>query len=152
MGETGELQGQDPEEGKRQEQKSYKLKLRGPLFDYIADKLAPVYSGELAALKKDGAYAPIKEFFSSPFGMLMTKIMNVVEESPKRAEIVELEIFQDEYEVIPKKIPEGNDYLSGRIRREMMEELRSGFGDAKLKSRLKDAVSSIKNKLQGKKS
>jgi hypothetical protein len=81
----------------------------------------------------------------------MTKIMDVVEKSPKRAEIVEFEMFEDEYKAILKKMPEGNDYFPGRIGHEMMGELRSGFGDAKLKSRLSDAASAIKNKLRGKK-
>lgn len=151
MGEVGETQGKSPDIDNKQERKAYKLKIRGPLFDYIADGLAPVYRAELAELRKNGAFVPIKEFFASPFGTVMTKIMDIMETSPKRAEVVEFELLEDEYKAVLKKMPEGADYFAGKISHEMMGELRSGFGDAKLQSRLSGAVIAVKNKLRGKK-
>jgi hypothetical protein len=50
MGEVGETQGQNPDNDKKQERRAYKLKLRGPLFDYIADGLAPVYKEKMGRL------------------------------------------------------------------------------------------------------
>lgn len=152
MGETGEVQKQDPESDKKPEQKVYDLKLRGALFDYIANRLAPIYLNELADLKKDGAYKPLTEFFDSPFATAMTKIMILSDESPKRGETVEIKLLDEEYAAIVSKMPKEENYLQARIRREMLAEFKMGFRDAKFNARLKGAASSIKKTFRGKKS
>ena len=150
MSEAGEGQGLS---GERLAGKSeyFSVRLRGPVFDFIADKMTPVYLGELAKLKEDGAYKPLVQFYDSPFAMVAARILDRVDDNPRSPEIVEFEFSQDEYDAILKRIPEEKDFVRSRISRELKDEFKANFRDAKYTARLKNVTSKAVKKIRRKK-
>ena len=134
MSETGDQEkGDNGSSGETD--KSFNLKLRPPLFNYIADGLVPVYAKELGNVRQNGSHEDFGAFEKSTFALLMKKIMKAYREEAEQAETVknvEISLSQRELDLIIGKIPEETGPAESRIRLDMMSELRNTFNSAKL--------------------
>jgi len=135
----------------KEEAHGFGLKLRAPVFSYIADGLAQVYSGELRRVRRDGSFNEIGEFHKSTFGVLMTRVLDKLREEPEPTENVEFNLNQQEVDLIIAKLPEEKGVAGKKIRREMINELRNTFNNARFDTKVMHTASRVLRVVRGKK-
>lgn len=134
-----------------QQEELYPVKLRTPLVNYFQTGLSRVYAVEQQEVQKDGAYQKVLEFNNSPFSRLMNKLSPVQEESENKSFHRSIELSKEDIALIMNKLqsPGFTDYVGSRTHRELVDELRGNFQDAKTSAVLKKQATKLKRFITG---
>lgn len=131
--------------GEQAGERMYPVKLQKNLFLHIAEGLAPVYKSELNALREDGAMKPLEEFHHSPFGSLMTRVLDAVADPTQLPDNIEFGLSDKDMSVIDEKIRTPQNAGDLLLNREMMSKLKEDYSSAKLNERLRSFPKKLKS-------
>lgn len=131
------------------EEKAFSIKLRPPVFSYLAEGLRVPYQEELDKVRRDGSFKGITEFHnSSRIGRIMSEILDQFEDPDKLPENPILHLSQEDINFLREKITRPQDAAGSALWGEMMEEVNSSFSDARFKAKTGQIVKGFKSKIQ----
>lgn len=118
------------------EEKIRRVKLRGAVLGYFANRLAPAYNAERDRVQRqEGTIAAIDEFYKSRFGRVMTSVLNTFAGKSELPESVEINLSEEDIDVILEKVGEPSVYKDRLIYKMHKEDLETGFKRGKEVSR-----------------
>lgn len=128
---------------------TYPVRLRTPVFSFLAEGLRPAYRAELEEVQKDGSYKGLQEFHSgSRISRVMGEILDQFPDSQTLPESPTLHFSKEDISFLKEKIARPNDSAGSALWREMMREVDSSFSDARLRAKTSHFIESVKSRLR----
>jgi len=103
------------------------------VFLYFANRLAPVYTGELNQIREEGSFEGIENFKKSRFGRLMTLVLDKFDKNQKVSQQVVLDLSQLDVDLILEKVQGPAVYDDGLTYNRMKDDLVDGFKGTRLR-------------------
>lgn len=143
---------QQSEPQEKEAETTYPVRLRPPVFSFLAEGLRPVYQKALKAVQEDGSYQGINDFHrSSRISRLMNGMLDQFPNPEELPEVPVVDLSAEDIKFLKEAIPAPFDAAGRLTRKELMDELSASFRDARFKARVKNITDGIRSRF-GKKS